>query len=123
MFNLRAWLDERREIASKATKRITHNCYDGKDLNDAGECVHAEHDNFFSAGLAYTRDAKEHAPRLIAALERSLAGLEKAERCGSEGLNGLVRGFVGNAEQDWREQQSEIRAALADISAILEGKS
>jgi len=38
--------------------------------------------------------------------------LERAERCNAEGINALVRGFIGNAEVDFRDSQKYIREAL-----------
>lgn len=54
----------------------------------------------------------EHA-RALKLIEKYREALEKAENSNSEAINGLVRKFIGNAEEDIRASQVIIRSALA----------
>lgn len=42
--------------------------------------------------------------------------LERIETCGSEAINGIFRGFIGNAEADMRKSQAILRQALSKLN-------
>lgn len=54
--------------------------------------------------------------KLIAIVADQAEALELAEYRNAEAINGIVRGFVGNAEADVRKAQEYIRGAIARTS-------
>ncbi len=59
-----------------------------------------------------TSHFREVSPERELAIEKMLEALDKAIQYNAEGINGLVRGFIGNAEDDWRNSQKTLREAI-----------
>lgn len=75
--------------------------------------------NIYDIGSAHT--SKDLA-KLLAIVTIQREALEQVIEHNAKGINGLIRGFYGNAEDDWRKAQAAARECIAACERIAKGE-